>query len=125
MLSRFESLVRVILAVTIGVCLLTSFSFAEEKKEPVKNFFKRAFNYTGHTVKATAETGVTAAKGVGTVTQSAVENTASVATGDVKKVGDLAVEPVAQSAETVVQTTTQAVQIPVKAGEETEKAMKE
>ena len=99
---------------------MVSVSFAASDSEnSVTGFFRRLFNYPA---KATQETvGMTANTLQNTgekVIAKTGENTAAVVTGDFEKTGQLVTDPVVGTLETAGQTTSETVQIPVKAAEE-------
>ncbi len=82
-------------------------------------FFKRLFNYPGKAVKETAGMTANTLNNTGEkVVAKTGENTAAVLTGDLAKTGNLVVDPVIGTAETVGQTASETAQIPVKAAEE-------
>ena len=99
---------------------MASISFAASDSEnSVTGFFRRLFHYP---VKATQETaGMTANTLQNTgekVVSKTGENTAAVLTGDLSKTPNIVGDAAVGSAQTVGQTASETVQVPVKAAEE-------
>ena len=106
----------VVALVALFSVILVSPSFAENTNETgnsVTGFFKRLFNYP---VKATKDTAGMTANTLNNTGEKVLSNTGeNLSQG---KVGEALVQPVVGSAETVGQTASETVQIPVKAAEE-------
>ena len=98
---------------------LCGVSYAAEGENSLTGFFRRLFNYP---VKATEKTGEMTANTLNNtgekVISKAGENTASILQGDLTKTGNLAADSVTGTAQTVGQTVSETVQVPVKAAEE-------
>ena len=118
-MSNFSKKFFVLALIGITTFSLCSVSYAAENENSLTGFFRNLFHYP---VKATQETaGMTANTLQNTgekVVSKAGENTAGVLQGDLSKTGNLVTDSVQGSAETVGQTASETVQIPVKAAEE-------
>ena len=104
---------------------LTAPVFAAEEKagNSVTGFFRKLFNYPVKATQETAQTTGTTLSNVGEkVVSKTGENTAEGLRGDLSQTGNLVVDPVVGTAQTVGQTVSETVQIPVKAAEESPKA---
>ena len=113
--KKFFALTLVSL-VSFSVCQA---SYAAEGENSLTGFFRRLFNYP---VKATQRTGEMTANTLQNtgekVVSKAGENTAGVLQGDLAKTGNLAGDSVTGTLETAGQTTSETVQMPVKAAED-------
>ncbi len=118
----FHSVRRFVVAVFVMSFIfgVASPAFAEgDSEKSLTGFFKRLFNYPAKATKETA--GMTANTLTNTgekVVSKAGENTEAILKGDVAKTGNLAGDAVVGTLETTGQTTSETVQIPVKAAEE-------
>lgn len=109
--------------VAVFALSLTSVAFAEENTSNTGNsltgFFKRLFNYPGKAVKETAGMTANTLNNTGEkVVSKTGENTAAVLSGNVSKTPNLVTDNVSGAANTVGQTASETVQIPVKAAQE-------
>ena len=99
-----------------------SFAAASDSENSVTGFFRRLFHYP---VKATQETAGMTANTLQNTGEKVVaktgENTAAVLTGDVAKTPNIVGDAAVGAAQTVGQTASETVQVPVKAAEEEKK----
>lgn len=118
-MSNFSKKIFVGALLGISILSLSGVSFAAEGENSLTGFFRRLFHYPA---KATQETAGMAANTLNNtgekVLSAAGENTAEILQGDLGQSGALVTDTVQGTAETVGQTASETVQIPVKAAEE-------
>ena len=119
-MSNFSKSFLVTAIIGVSLFSVCGVSSAADNQNTLTGFLRNLFHYP---VKATQETaGMTANTLSNTgekVVSKAGENTAGMLKGDLSKTGSLATDAVKGTAETVGQTASETVQIPVKAAEET------
>ncbi len=121
-MSNFSK--KVFILALVGVAFLSAcgISYAAEGDNTVTGFFRRLFNYPVKVTQKTGEMTANTLQNTGEkVVSKAGENTAGILQGDLSKTGNLAADAVTGTAETVGQTTSETVQIPVTSAEETQK----
>jgi len=118
-MSNFSKKVFVLALVSVASLSACGISYAGDEENSVTGFFRRLFNYP---VKATQSTGEMTANTLTNTGEKVIakagENTAGVLQGDLSKTGNLAADAVTGTAETVGQTTSETVQIPVTSAED-------
>lgn len=108
------------LAATLSFSM-TQVAFAGEGENSLTGFFRRLFNYPAKTVEKTGEMTANTLHNTGEkVIAQTGENTSEILQGQVQETGNLAGDLVTGTAETVGQTTSETVQLPVQAAEATQ-----
>ncbi|HTL71082.1 MAG TPA: hypothetical protein VL404_07310 [Candidatus Eisenbacteria bacterium] len=98
---------------------LASSAWAAEGENGVSAFFRKLFNYPGKAVKGTASMTANTLNNTGEkVISKTGENTAAVLSGDLSKTPNIVGDAAVGSAQTVGQTASETVQVPVKSAQD-------
>lgn len=86
--------------------------------EKLKNFGQRLFSYPANVIQGSVSTVAETGKRGTEIVTDEIKTVGQVATGDIDKTKDLVTEPLTGTAETVVKTAEETVNIPVDAAKE-------
>ena len=118
-MSNFSKKISVWVLVGAGILSFSGMSFAADSENSVTGFFRRLFHYPAQATQETAGMTANTLNNTGEKVVAKVgENTAEVLQGDLSQTGAIVTDTVQGSADTVGQTASETVQIPVKAADE-------